>query len=149
MHDFVRVHGGGGAEIDGRTVQVKRGDRELQPGRFAQLVDGGATSLEVGDHLDGDLRRIGGNAFCGDTVISGKDENVRRYHGWRVFTLPSGKPVGEFFKPPERSSRFSELCLTRRRRLPHFCIGCRQIPNCLFQPVHVPFFLVARLSSVR
>ena len=115
MQDFVRVHGGCGAEIDGRTVQVKRGDRELQPGCFAQLVDGGATSLEIPDHLLCDFRREGADALFDHSVVAGEHEAFPvfnlRVHG----LLPAGHPQRDLLQPAERAGRLGQLVLPRRR----------------------------------
>jgi hypothetical protein len=94
-------------------VEIARNNPQVRADVARELIDGGASDGEVGDHLDGDLRRVGGDALPGDAVIAGKYQRVHPIETGRVSPLPAGEPGDDFFQAPEAAGRFGELGLAR------------------------------------
>jgi len=73
------------------------------------------------------VRWIGGDAFCRDTVIACKNNDMGMVERWWVFALPRREPKDELFKPTERSGRFRELGLPCRSCLSGGFVRARKV----------------------
>ncbi len=102
------VHGRGLREVGGRTVERERHDAKLSARRACKLVDGGAATSEVRDHLRGDLGREGGDALRRHAMISGKDKDLDAREAWRALTLPEPEPFDELLQPAEAPRRLGQ-----------------------------------------
>ena len=102
------VHGGLLGEIRRGMIEVERDDAELGARKLRELIDGGAAGGEIGDHLRGDLGRIGGDALRGDAVIAGEHQDLDSAEPRRVLALPKRQPLHGRFEPAEAPGRLGE-----------------------------------------
>ena len=103
-------------EIRRGAIEVERDHAELGARKLRELIDGGAAGREIGDHLRGDLGRIGGDALRGDAVIAGKHQDLDIAEPRRVPPLPKREPLHGLFEPAEAPRRLGELGFARRNR---------------------------------
>src|SRR5581483_7379514 len=98
---------------DPAVENVQRG-----AGAAREHVDRGPAGPEVGEHLRGDLLRIGGHAFLGDTVVACGDDD-RLLECVRDESPDRGDPAAEILEPAEAAPRL-RLRVVRPPRV----VGC-------------------------
>ena len=109
------VHRRGTGEIRCRPIEIERDDRKRQSRRRRQGVNRGTTSLEICDHLPGDLGRIGADTESGDAMVPGEDDRVASVDPRPFGALPAGDEAGDILEPAERARRLGELALAGAR----------------------------------
>ena len=92
-------------------------DREVddphgRAGDLGQHVDRRAAGVEVGDHLRGDLRRVGGHPGPGDAVVTGEHHHPRALElPRRALALARRDPHRQVLEPAQRAGRLGQRVL--------------------------------------
>ena len=102
-------------------------DLEAEIEGLADLVDRRAAGLEIGDHLGGDRRRIGGDALLHHAMIAGEDRDHRALDARRMAALPARQPFGDLFEPAERARRLGQPRVAGADRGAGLVIGPRHV----------------------
>ena len=83
--------------------------RTVAPARLGQRVDRRAAGVDVGDHLGGHLRRVGGYAGVRDAVVTGEHHHPRALElPRRTLALARRHPHRQVLEAAQRAERLGQ-----------------------------------------
>jgi hypothetical protein len=97
----------------GPVGDAQVGNADARPGAPGQDVDGGASLEVIGDHLAGDLGRIGADVRLGDAVIGREDSDEGRLCFGAEGPLERGELSAEVEEPAQAPRRHGQSLLAR------------------------------------
>jgi adenosylcobinamide-GDP ribazoletransferase len=106
------VEGGIGCDVARRNLECQFEHLQTKVEGLADLVDGGATRLEVGHHLGGYSLGIGSNALGYHAMVAGENGDDGALDPRRIVVLPATEPFGDRFKSAECSGRLGQPAVT-------------------------------------
>ena len=121
------AHGFCLGEVRRGLIELDGHDAECRAQEAAELIDGGASTLEIGDHLRRDRGRVGGDAAGHHAVIAGEDDHLDGIKPRARPALPAPEPSHKLFEASEAALRLGEVGLAMDDSGGRLLIALRQI----------------------